>query len=74
MEEIKVTNDTVASILVRIWGEMSPADVYDRYKVLQPMVANPHPIYEIVFKETSKSKVDDLKDLGVDGLAKLQKQ
>lgn len=72
LEMLTVTNDTVAAILVRVMGELSPRDVDRKYLVLTAMAANPHPSYEPFLKKMAKSKCEDIRDAAREGLKKFQ--
>ncbi len=69
---VEVTNDEVAKILVRIWGEVTESDTQNRYLLLMAMGGNPHPLYEKVFRKMRKSRISDLAVLAEGGLAELE--
>jgi hypothetical protein len=74
LAEIGGTNDRAAEILLRILGELGRRNAQARYLVLGAMAGAPHPSYEPVLKKARRSSSEDIKELGVKGLAKLEGQ
>jgi hypothetical protein len=62
----------VAGILVRICGEVRPSDSHNKYLLLLAMSACPHRCFEPILKKAAKSKIQDLSELGQQGLDKLR--
>lgn len=72
LAHLDICNDQVAAILVRIWGELHPMDSHNKFVLLGAMAACAHPSFEPIFKKAKKSRIEDLKDLGNEGLAALK--
>jgi hypothetical protein len=70
--EVDHTDDEVARILLRIWGELPSSDHQARYLLLRAMAAAPHPSYEPILRKGARSRIADLREEAEAGLAKLK--
>ena len=74
LAELRESNDEVAAILGRIWNELRPSDTHNRYLLLLAMSACPHPSHEQALRKAAGSKVEDLRELGAEGLKGLSEK
>jgi len=55
-------------------GELRPSDSHNKYLLLLAMAASPHANHEQILRTAAKSKVEDLRELGEQGLKGLAKR
>lgn len=73
LPKLRKTTPDIANELLRLWKSHGPQEHTSRYTILLAMAAHPVPEYKPVFQKAVKSKVIDIRDLGVKGLDALDK-